>query len=232
MATTRNVQNTNNDDDLYKLPSNININGNDYDTYANYITYLNNQIDLYRGNESPDTAAIVGRLVNNRDMLLRTLNEMYDKNTDTLDLKYKLNSNDDYIKAVQDQQIVDNNQKINNINSDKMNKTRLHEIKEYETELKRHRIRYLFWSLMVLVSLIVILLCNIQFNIIFNNLLCVILSITIFIMYIVYLVIDIAFNYRRSKRFYSKFDFDTPPYTEESNGIVITDSCPDGYNTV
>ena len=91
--------------DLYEFPKHIQINNSQYDTYTSYITYLNSQIALNESNlkvvSEENTDVIVNRLKNDRDLLLKHLNGMYDKNTAALEVKYKLNTNDTYIKSVQ-----------------------------------------------------------------------------------------------------------------------------------
>ena len=57
-----------------------------------------------------------------------------------------------------------------------MQKTRLHEMKEYEIELKNHTIRYLFWSMISLAVLIAILLINTYANQVFSNTISIIIS--------------------------------------------------------
>lgn len=223
--------------DLYEFPKHIQINNSQYDTYTSYITYLNSQIALNESNlkvvSEENTDVIVNRLKNDRDLLLKHLNGMYDKNTAALEVKYKLNTNDTYIKSVQEKQIQDNNKKIISFDNEKMNKNRLLEIKQYELELKKDRIKNLLWSLITLLALIVIYMANYFNSQIFSNVVCIILSVFIFGAYIVYLMISIVKNYNRSKRFYSKFDFESPPYvsTEESENVGPP-SCQAGYVNV
>ena len=215
----------NQEENIYQYPQNIKINNSDYDSYTSYITYLNNQIALHQNNKnSKKDADTVNRLKHDRDMLLQTLNKMYDNNTNTLDIKFKLDTNDDYIQSVQEQQILENNEK--------MQKTRLHEMKEYEIELKNHSIRYLFWSMIALSVLIAILLLNTYAKPIFGNNISIFISLSVFIAYIIYIIADVSQNYNRSKRFYSKFDFDTPAYVHDEGDISALDedgSCADGY---
>ena len=155
----------------------------------------------------------IQELINDRNILLNYLNELYDKNTTELNLTLKLNVNDRYIKDLQEKEIKLNNEKINEFNNLKMNKDREYEILLYDIEYKKTKTNYLFWSLVSLIIITIILILK-TFNLI-NNILTFILILLILVCYFVYFIVQISINNNRNNRYYDKYNFTTPTVPEE-----------------
>ena len=92
----------------------------------------------------------------------------------------------------------------------KMNLTRTYEMKLYDVEKKKHKITLFFWTMITLLSLILIVLANSFLNNIVTNTTAIIASVIILLFYLFYLVKNLAFSYNRDLRFFDKYDFNTP----------------------
>ena len=159
------------------LSNTLKVNDPSWDDYKTQINYDNEMIKLYQldklSKQTVQEEILIDNkiksLVDDRNTVLEALNKRYDMKTNELNLSYKLDTNDQYVKKVQTKTIHDNDNKIREFNKMKMNKNRLYEIKSYEVDEKKNRVQLLFWTMITLFSLLIIFIINHQFNSLFNN---------------------------------------------------------------
>jgi len=191
------------------------------------INYNNEMIKLYQIDQlnSQDVnhkeliEKKIQHLIQDRNSLINYLNQLYDKNTEKLDLTYKINTNDKYIKDIQSKEIKINNQKINELNNEKMNKDRQYELALYQIEEKNTKNKYLFWGIISII--IIIIIYSLHTFGLFNNFVTISLISIVFICFIFYLIIQLSINNNRNKRYYDKYNFPSPPPIPQQEEVCV-----------